>query len=171
MALPPPFLFMTAFGQIDQAVTLMRAGASDYVPKPFKIEDLVSRARALIGCRWSDGESLLGVSPAMRRIEGLLQRIGRRGSPVLFTGETGVGKEVCARLLHAQSALPDQPFMAVNCAAIPDNLLESELFGHEKGAFTGATARHLGYAERAKRGTLFLDEVTELPAAMQETDT
>jgi DNA-binding NtrC family response regulator len=163
----PPFLFMTAFGQIDQAVTLMRAGAGDYLTKPFKIEDLLSRTRVLVGRRWTDSESLLGVSPAMRRIEGLLRRIGRRRSPVLFTGETGVGKEVCARLLHAQSVAPDQPFMAVNCAAIPDNLLESELFGHEKGAFTGATARHLGYAERSRRGTLFLDEVAELPAVMQ----
>jgi two-component system, NtrC family, response regulator HydG len=163
----PPFLFMTAFGQIDQAVMLMRAGAGDYLTKPFKIEDLLSRARVLVDRGCTSGESLLGVSPAMRHIEGLLRRIGGRRSPVLFTGETGVGKEVCARLLHAQSASPDQPFMAVNCAAIPGSLLESELFGHEKGAFTGATARHLGYAERARRGTLFLDEVAELPTAMQ----
>lgn len=163
----PPFLFMTAFGQIDQAVALMRAGAGDYLTKPFRIEDLLLRARALVGRKWTGHESLLGVSPAMHKIEGLLRRIGRRRSPVVFTGETGVGKEVCARLLHAQSASPDQPFVAVNCAAIPDNLLESELFGHERGAFTGATVRHLGYAERARRGTLFLDEVAELPATLQ----
>lgn len=163
----PPFLFMTAFGQIDQAVALIRAGAGDYLTKPFKIEDLLSRARVLTSRRWIDGDSVLGLSPAMRQIEGQLRRIGQRRSLVLFTGETGVGKEVCARLLHAQSASSDQPFMAVNCAAIPDNLLESELFGHDRGAFTGATSRHLGYAERAQRGTLFLDEVAELPAAMQ----
>jgi DNA-binding NtrC family response regulator len=158
---------MTAFGQIDQAVALMRAGARDYLTKPFKVEDLLLRARGLVDRKWTSRQSLLGVSPAMRQIEGLLQRIGRRRSPVLFTGETGVGKGICARLLHSQSASPDQPFVAVNCAAIPDNLLESELFGHEKGGFTGATGRHLGYAERARRGTLFLDEVGELPAALQ----
>jgi transcriptional regulator with PAS, ATPase and Fis domain len=103
----------------------------------------------------------------MRAVEALLRRIARHPSPVLFTGETGVGKEVCARLLHAVSGFGDEPFMAVNCAAIPDNLLESEVFGHEKGAFTGASSRHLGYAERARRGCLFLDEVAELPLMLQ----
>jgi DNA-binding NtrC family response regulator len=110
---------------------------------------------------------MLGVSSGMREIEDLLHRIARHPSPVLFAGETGVGKEVCARLLHVLSGLTDEPFMAVNCAAIPDNLLESEVFGHERGAFTGASARHLGYAERARRGTLFLDEVAELPLTLQ----
>jgi DNA-binding NtrC family response regulator len=163
----PPFLFMTAYGQIDEAVALMRAGAGDYVTKPFQIDDLLARARALVARRGSDRQGILGVSPCMRDIENLLHRIARHPSPVLFAGETGVGKEVCARLLHAASGSADEPFMAVNCAAIPDNLLKSEVFGHEKGAFTGAAGRHLGYAERAKRGTLFLDEVAELPVAMQ----
>jgi DNA-binding NtrC family response regulator len=103
----------------------------------------------------------------MREIETLIRRIARHPAPVLFTGETGVGKEVCARLLHSASDFADEPFMAVNCAAIPDNLLESEVFGHEKGSFTGANSKHLGYAERARRGTLFLDEITELPLALQ----
>jgi DNA-binding NtrC family response regulator len=163
----PPFLFMTAFGQIDQAVSLMRAGAADYLTKPFDVEDLLARARGLVTRRSSSPGGVLGVSKSMRDIEALLLRIARHPSPVLFAGETGVGKEVCARLLHAQSGCEDEPFIAVNCAAIPDHLLESELFGHEKGAFTGATARHLGYAERARRGTLFLDEVAELPMALQ----
>jgi transcriptional regulator with PAS, ATPase and Fis domain len=103
----------------------------------------------------------------MRDIEALLRRIARHPAPVLFAGETGVGKEVCARFLHGVSGAAREPFMAVNCAAIPDNLLESEVFGHEKGAFTSANARHLGYAERAKQGFLFLDEVAELPLALQ----
>jgi DNA-binding NtrC family response regulator len=163
----PPFLFMTAFGQIDQAVALMRAGAGDYLTKPFEVGDLLARARALATRRPSGGGGVLGVSRSMRDIEGLLLRIARHPSPVLFAGETGVGKEVCARLLHAESGCADEPFVAVNCAAIPDHLLESEVFGHERGAFTGATARHLGYAERARRGTLFLDEVAELPMPLQ----
>jgi DNA-binding NtrC family response regulator len=163
----PPFLFMTAFGQIDQAVALMQAGAADYVTKPFDIDDLLARAGALVMRRGPATNAVLGQSRSMREIESLLRRIGRHPSPVLFTGETGVGKEVCARLLHAASGLDDEPFMAVNCAAIPDSLLESEVFGHEKGAFTGANSRHLGYAERARRGTLFLDEVAELPLALQ----
>jgi two-component system, NtrC family, response regulator HydG len=163
----PPFLFMTAFGQIDQAVALMRAGAGDYLTKPFEIDDLLVRARALVTRNPSGHEGVLGVSSSMRDIETLLRRIARHPAPVLFSGETGVGKEVCARLLHEQSAAMGEPFVAVNCAAIPGNLLESEVFGHEKGAFTGAITRHLGYAERARRGTLFLDEVGELPPALQ----
>jgi DNA-binding NtrC family response regulator len=163
----PPFLFMTAFGQIDQAVDLMRAGAGDYLTKPFEIEALLTRARALVMRRPSSRAFTLGVSQIMKDTEELIRRIAPHPSPVLFAGETGVGKDICARLLHAESAFADEPFMAVNCAAIPDNLLESEVFGHEKGAFTGAASRHLGYAERAQRGTLFLDEVAELPLALQ----
>ena len=163
----PPFLFMTAFGQIDQAVALIRAGAGDYLTKPFEFDDLLARTRALVARRPQPREGMLGVSDCMRDIEDLLHRIARHPSPVLFSGETGVGKEVCARLLHALSGAADEPFMAVNCAAIPDSLLESEVFGHERGAFTGASARHLGYAERARRGILFLDEVAELPLPLQ----
>lgn len=166
-AVAPPFLFMTAYGQIDQAVSLIRAGGGDYVTKPFEYGDLIERARALVARRPLPTRGALGVSPPMRRLETLISRISGRNSPVLFTGETGAGKEVCARFLHSLSPAPAEPFVAVNCAAIPDNLLESEVFGHEKGAFTGATARHLGYAERARRGTLFLDEVAELPMSLQ----
>ena len=110
---------------------------------------------------------VLGVSAAMLEVERLLRRLARIGSTVLITGETGTGKEVAARFLHATSEAAGRPFMAVNCAAIPADLLESELFGHEKGAFTGATQRHLGYAERAGDGVLFLDEIGELHPALQ----
>jgi DNA-binding NtrC family response regulator len=163
----PPFLFMTAYGQIDHAVSLIRAGAGDYVTKPFELDDLISRARALISRRPTVSNGILGLSHQMRRIEMLLGRVAGRNTPVLFTGETGSGKEVCARHLHCISDAASRPFVAVNCAAIPDNLLESEVFGHEKGAFTGANSRHLGYAERAQSGTLFLDEVAELPLQLQ----
>lgn len=163
----PPFLFMTAYGQIDHAVSLIRAGAGDYVTKPFELDDLISRARALIARRPVLSEGALGISQEMRKIEKLLARIANRNSPVLFAGETGSGKEVCARYLHGISDAASQPFVAVNCAAIPDNLLESEVFGHERGAFTGANNRHQGFAERAQGGTLFLDEVAELPLQLQ----
>lgn len=163
----PPFLFMTAYGQIDQAVALMRAGAVDYLTKPFEIDALLERARGLVARRSAGRNFILGVSESIQEIEDLIRRIAPHPSPVLLSGETGVGKEVCARLLHAESRLPTEPFIAVNCAAIPDNLLESEVFGHEKGSFTGASVRHLGYAERARQGTLFLDEVSELPLALQ----
>jgi DNA-binding NtrC family response regulator len=163
----PPFLFMTAYGQIDQAVALIRAGGGDYVTKPFDLDDLIARARALASRHPSSTTGALGISPAMRQLEAMIARIARRNAAVLFVGETGSGKEICARHLHALAHDSEQPFIAVNCAAIPDALLESEVFGHERGAFSGATSRHLGYAERARRGTLFLDEVAELSVALQ----
>jgi DNA-binding NtrC family response regulator len=162
-----PVLFITAFGDIDQAVRLMRAGADDYVTKPFDIRELMRRVRDLVGRRAGAGETTLGVSDSMRRIEASLRRIADVPSSVLLTGESGVGKEIAARFLHAMSAQRKAPFVAVNCAAIPDNLLESEIFGHEKGAFTGAHARHEGFAERAGDGILFLDEVFDLPLGLQ----
>lgn len=164
---PPPFLFMTGFGDIDQAVRLIRAGGGDYLTKPFDMPDFLDRLDHLIGSHDPMTEPRLGVSPAIIAIERLLQRLARSNANVLITGETGVGKEVCARYLHATSAQHGGPFIAVNCAAIPEELLESELFGHEKGSFSGAVARHLGYAERAKGGTLFLDEVGELSPRVQ----
>ncbi|MYZ49988.1 sigma-54-dependent transcriptional regulator [Propylenella binzhouense] len=165
----PPFLFITGFAEIDQAVRLMRAGAGDYVAKPFGIDDFLDRVQALIGPEAGrrEGEPVLGVSKPMRGLEQLAGRAARIGSSLLVTGETGTGKEVVARLVHGLSPAADQPFMAVNCAAIPSDLMESELFGHEKGAFTGAHQRHAGYAERAAGGTLFLDEVGELRPDLQ----
>ncbi|MCV9934838.1 sigma-54 dependent transcriptional regulator [Boseaceae bacterium BT-24-1] len=162
----PPFLFMTAFGEIDQAVRLMRCGAGDYVTKPFEMSSFLERLETLVEPTEQEGQGVLGVSSAMRALESTLVRLAKVGAPVLLTGETGSGKEVCARLLHASRGKTG-PFMAVNCAAIPAELMESELFGHERGAFSGAHARHLGYAERAGAGTLFLDEIGDLAPKLQ----
>ncbi|WP_299621856.1 sigma-54 dependent transcriptional regulator [Pelagibius sp.] len=165
----PPFLFITAYGEIDQAVGLMRAGAGDYLTKPFAMDDFLDRVKALLSRKDPLGveDHSLGGSKAMRAVEHLLRRVAGLESALLITGETGSGKEVCARFVHQISPAGTEPFVAVNCAAIPDSLLESELFGHEKGAFTGAHARHLGYAERAKGGVLFLDEVADMPLPLQ----
>jgi len=163
----PPFLFMTAYGEIDQAVALMRDGAADYVTKPFDMDLFLQRVQSSLRPEIAANEyGVLGVSAAMRGIETLLRRVANIDSPVLLTGETGTGKDVCARFLHSISDRRG-PFMAVNCAAIPGELLESELFGHEAGAFTGAMKRHMGYAERASEGILFLDEIGDLPLPMQ----
>jgi two-component system, NtrC family, response regulator HydG len=164
----PPFIFMTAFGQIDQAVSLVRAGGYDYLTKPFDLESLLQKAREIISLRPRDATNgILGVSAQMNHVEALLRRVAARSLPVLLTGETGSGKEVCARFLHQASPSARDPFMAVNCAAIPSELLESEVFGHERGAFSGAHQRHLGYAERARGGILFLDEIADMPLALQ----
>lgn len=166
----PPFLFITGHGDIEQAVRLMRAGAADFMTKPFAMEEFLRRVRHIARGRSSDPASVegrLGTSSAMREIERTLQRYADHTLPVLITGETGTGKEVAARYLHEISSRADKPFVAVNCAAIPADLLESELFGHERGAFTGANSRHVGYAERAGEGTLFLDEVADMPQALQ----
>jgi len=167
-SLAPPFIFMTAYGQIDQAVALVRAGAQDYLTKPFELTSLFQKVRDVMSLRVRDGaQGALGVSPSMCRIEALLRRLASRSLPILFTGETGTGKEVCARFLHVVSTSAAEPFMAVNCAAIPSDLLESEVFGHERGAFSGAHQRHLGYAERARSGILFLDEIAAMPLTLQ----
>jgi len=161
-----PVLFITGFAQVDQAVRLMRAGAADYVVKPFAMQDFLSKIEVLTR-RAGDQTSPLGRSMAMRRIDDLLHRIADIDSTVLFVGESGVGKEVATRYLHQLSNRAKNPFIAVNCAAIPRDLLESELFGHERGAFTGATARHIGYVERAAGGLLLLDEIGDLPLSLQ----
>ncbi|HSG35055.1 MAG TPA: sigma-54 dependent transcriptional regulator, partial [Sphingomonadaceae bacterium] len=137
--------------------------------KPFQFDEFLRRIEAHAGPADRSGPEHfgLGVSPAMQRAHEMVQRYSGSDMPVLITGETGVGKEVAARLIHSVGARCDQPFMAVNCAAIPPELLESEIFGHEKGAFTGAVRRHVGYAERAGGGTLFLDEIGDMPPGLQ----
>ena len=167
-----PAFFMTAFGEVAQAVRLVRAGARDYVTKPVDVDRLMQALGAALAAprpaapepAAADG---LGVSPPMREVEALLRKAARVDVPVVLTGETGVGKEVAARFLHAASARAAQPFVALNCAAVPRELAESTLFGHERGAFTGALARQAGVAERASGGTLLLDEIAELPLDLQ----
>ncbi|SKA26581.1 sigma-54-dependent transcriptional regulator [Consotaella salsifontis] len=165
--MPPPFVFITGFGDIDQAVRLMKGGAGDFLTKPFEKDVFLERLADLLPRRSEFAGACLGVSPPMRSVQRLLDRIAKVRSTVLITGETGTGKEVAARYLHGASSSGELPFVAINCAAIPADLLESELFGHERGAFTGAGQRHLGYAERAGGGTLFLDEVGELRPELQ----
>jgi DNA-binding NtrC family response regulator len=161
-----PFLFVTAHAQVEDAVYLMKAGAVDYLEKPYALPDLLDRIARLIKLQpRADGD--LGTSEAMRQVELLLRRVADIDSSLLITGESGVGKEVAAKFVHQISMRAEEPFVAVNCGAIPSELIESQLFGHEKGAFTSAQARHHGYVERARNGILFLDEVGELPMLMQ----
>ena len=142
----------------------MKAGAVDYIEKPYALSDLLERIARLIELQpRAAGE--LGNSEAMRQVELLLRRVADIDSSLLITGESGVGKEVAAKFVHQISTRADEPFVAVNCGAIPNDLIESQLFGHEKGAFTSAQARHHGFVERARNGILFLDEVGELPIA------
>ncbi|GCA49466.1 transcriptional regulatory protein ZraR [Sinorhizobium sp. KGO-5] len=163
-----PFLFMSGFGDIDQAVRLMRSGAVDFITKPFDMAGLLDRiATSLRFAPSAPVEAELGISPFMRNVEMVLGRYAAHTLPVLIQGETGTGKEICARYLHQISPRAASPFMAVNCAAIPSELLESELFGHEKGSFTGAHQLHRGYAERAGDGVLFLDEIGDMPLPLQ----
>jgi len=175
-------LMVTAYATTEQAVEAMRKGAYDYVQKPFKNHELLAtlekalekRAivaenqtlRAEVKARWSEGQ-LIGKSPAMDRLRDLIKRVANATTSVLITGESGTGKEMVARALHFQSPRAEEPFVVLNCGAIPENLIESELFGHVKGAFTGATAATEGLFRAANGGTLFLDEVGELPPPLQ----
>ena len=161
-----PFLFVTAHAQVEDAVFLMKAGAVDYIVKPYVLPDLLGRIARLIKLQPRTAGDL-GTSEAMRQVEMLLRRVADIDSSLLIIGESGAGKEVAAKFVHQVSARADEPFVAVNCGAIPNDLIESQLFGHERGAFTSAQARHHGYVERARNGILFLDEVGELPMLMQ----
>lgn len=166
-----PILFATAFGEIDQAVRLVKAGADDYLTKPYDVDDLIERIRKRLreraGDVEADGVVDFALSPVTELITEQLRRVSNTDLPVLITGETGTGKEVAARYLHAASRRAPEPFVAVNCGAIPHDLLESQFFGHERGAFTGASQSHVGFFEEAKGGTLFLDEIGELDARLQ----
>ncbi|MCX7325601.1 MAG: sigma-54 dependent transcriptional regulator [Hyphomicrobiales bacterium] len=145
------------------AVAAIQAGAKEYVPLP-PDPDLIA---AVLEAVANDSQTFVWRDPAMERVVKLAEQVARSEAPVLVTGESGVGKEVIARFLHQKSGRRDRPMVAVNCAAIPDNLLESELFGHEKGAFTGAVARRIGKFEEASGGTLLLDEISEMDVRLQ----
>jgi DNA-binding NtrC family response regulator len=165
----PPFIFMTGHATVDQAVRLMKRGAVDYLTKPFDPEVLLAKLRELAACRERNASTdSLGISPAMRAVEDLIARLAQSDASVLITGESGVGKEVVARRLHGlRHSELQRPFVAVNCGALPETLLEAELFGHEKGAFTGANRVKRGLLELAEGGTLFLDEIGDMPITMQ----
>ena len=164
-----PVLLMTAFGAVERAVDAMRQGAADYLVKPFEpkvLLELVARhaqGQAVV----TEGEGPVAMEPASRQLLELAARVARSDSTVLISGESGTGKEVLARYIHQQSPRAGKPFIAINCAAIPDNMLEATLFGHEKGAFTGAIAAQPGKFELADGGTILLDEISEMPLALQ----
>ena len=166
----PPFLFMTAFGTIDRAVELLKAGAADYVTKPFDVDVLVQKVRSLAegyGAVSDAGDQSLGISPVMKRIAESIPRLARHAAALLITGESGAGKEHVAKLFHHHAVGATGEFVAVNCASIPESLMEAELFGYERGAFTGAVKAKRGMFEQAHQGTLFLDEIGEMPLSMQ----
>ena len=177
-----PVIVMTAHGSIQDAVEAMKQGALDFLAKPVDPDHLlllVSRAleqrRLLTDYRLlkeeatarRGGPSIIGDSPALHQALNAIERAAGTDTTVLLEGESGTGKELCARALHNSSARASGPFVAINCAAIPENLLEAELFGYERGAFTGATQRKIGKFEMAQRGTIFLDEIGEMPLALQ----
>ncbi len=164
-----PIVFATAFADLGQAVRLVRAGADDYLTKPYDVDTLVQRIRALAQTAASSppGGDVPMLSTAAARLQTDLQKLAARDVPVLLRGETGVGKEVAARWLHQQSPRAHEPFVAVNCGAVPRELMESQFFGHERGAFTGAHGTHIGFFEEAAGGTLFLDEIGELDPRLQ----
>ncbi|XXF07496.1 sigma-54 dependent transcriptional regulator [Pseudomonas sp. D1-3] len=164
-----PVLLMTAFGAVERAVEAIRRGAADYLVKPFEPKTLLSLvARHALGrASESEQDGPVACEPASLQLLELAARVARSDSTVLITGESGTGKEVLARYLHQQSQRATGPFIAINCAAIPDNMLEATLFGHEKGAFTGAVASAPGKFELAEGGTILLDEISEMPLALQ----
>ncbi len=164
-----PVLLMTAFGAVERAVDAMRRGAADYLVKPFEpkaLLELVER-HALGRLSKDDGDGPVALEPASQQLLELAKRVAQSDSTVLISGESGTGKEVLARFIHQQSPRANKPFIAINCAAIPDNMLEATLFGHEKGAFTGAVASQPGKFELAEGGTILLDEISEMPLGLQ----
>jgi DNA-binding NtrC family response regulator len=177
-----PVIVMTAFGTVENAVEAMKAGAVDFLPKPFSLDHLMAvvtkalEVRALrdeneklreeLGWRY-EFDNLVGRSAAMREIFATVNRVAPTRATVLLAGESGVGKDMIARAIHHHSPRAEKPFVKINCTAIPENLMESELFGYEKGAFTGANTTKLGKFEQADTGTVFLDEIGDVPPSIQ----
>lgn len=163
-----PMMLMTAYGQIDQAVSAMQSGATDYLVKPFESQVLVEAVNRIVGSAPSGKrDQPVAEDPVSKRLFQLASKVAASESTVMISGESGTGKEVLARYIHQQSPRADQPFVAINCAAIPENMLEAILFGHEKGAFTGAHAASPGKFEQANGGTLLLDEISEMELGLQ----
>jgi two-component system response regulator FlrC len=163
-----PVVLMTAYGVVEQAVSAMRAGASDYLTKPIEAPALVALARRLLAPRPAETPAgLIAEDSVTRELLRLAERVAQSAATVLLTGESGSGKEMFARFVHGCSPRATGPFVAINCAAIPESLLEATLFGYERGAFTGAQAAQAGKFEQANGGTLLLDEISEMPLALQ----
>lgn len=175
-------ILMTAYADVSQAVSALKEGAFDYLTKPFDVDELLLQTRRIDETRVLRRElekarnelsgrkaqtTLIGESPPIRRVIEMCQMVSQSDAPVLITGESGTGKEVVARLIHERSARSDKPFVVVNCGALAENLIEAELFGHERGAFTGAVRKRDGRFKAADGGVIFLDEIAELPAAAQ----
>ncbi len=170
----PPVVVLTAFASADNTIEAMRLGAFDHLTKPIGrdelrslLDRLPSRARAIADSGKQTAETLIGSSEGMRRVQKAIGLAADSHATVLIFGETGTGKELVARALHVHSQRRDSPLIAVNCAAIPEDLLESELFGYVKGSFTGATSDRAGAFRDAGNGTLFLDEIGDMPLMMQ----
>ena len=176
-----PVIMISAHGDISDAVSALKEGAQDYIVKPFDPEELVIRLKKLVEAQnlrnlvesetrnssEDDKKIFVGDSPAIKKIKEIIAKISDTSSTVLITGESGTGKEVVAREIHAYSLVSEGPFVAINIGGVPENLLESELFGYEKGAFTGAANRKTGMFELASGGTLFLDEIGDMPLSLQ----
>ncbi len=175
-------IIVTAFGSLDTAIKALRNGASDYILKPVEFDELLIKIRRVFDTkhillenrilrseiqRNYDFENIIGKSPAMKSIYQMIKTVAETDSTVLITGKSGTGKELVARALHHHSKRKNKTFIALNCGAITENLIESELFGHKKGAFTGAVSDKEGYVKAAEGGTLFLDEISELPLLLQ----
>jgi two-component system nitrogen regulation response regulator GlnG len=171
-----PVIIMTAYSDLDSAVSAFQGGAFEYLPKPFDLSQAIELIRRAVGEREDvpaapetnlEGQDMLGQAPAMQEVFRAIGRLSQSAATVLVTGESGTGKELIARALHRHSARAAKPFVALNMAAIPRDLLESELFGHERGSFTGAQQQRRGRFEQADGGTLFLDEIGDMPPEMQ----
>ncbi|MFN3873450.1 MAG: sigma-54-dependent transcriptional regulator, partial [Ignavibacterium sp.] len=175
-------IIITAFGSLDTAITALRNGASDYILKPVEFDELLIKVKRLIEVkdllienkilreeinRKYDFDNIIGKSPAIKKVFDMIQAVAETDSTVLISGNSGTGKELVARAIHYRSKRKNKPFIAVNCGAISENLIESELFGHKKGAFTGAISDKEGFIKAADGGTLFLDEISEMPPQLQ----
>jgi len=171
-----PVIIMTAYSDLESAVSAFQGGAFEYLPKPFDVDQALELIRRAIGESMHQTGApnevglvpeILGQAPAMQEVFRAIGRLSQSSATVLITGESGSGKELVARAVHRHSPRAEQPFIAINTAAIPRDLLESELFGHERGAFTGAAAQRQGRFEQAEGGTLFLDEIGDMPSELQ----
>ncbi|NLB69244.1 MAG: sigma-54-dependent Fis family transcriptional regulator, partial [Lentisphaerae bacterium] len=177
-----PVILLTAYASVETAIDAMKSGAFDYLTKPFKVDEMLATVKRAEACIESDSlavkempdaplryhfENIIATSPTMLHVCEMIQRVAPTAATVLIYGESGTGKEVVTKAIHSNSPRKDMPLVSINCAALPADLLESELFGHNRGAFTGAIADKPGLFETAQGGTIFLDEIGSLPLALQ----